>query len=75
MANSGALLVQHYALVKVKKARKCREELQDAKGHLGVAQVATSKERDDRNTESDKASKFQAAYEPKMCASGMRLVS
>lgn len=60
--SSAALSAQHSVLEKIRKARKCRGELEDAEERLGVAQIATSKARDDDKVAREKVFKIEADY-------------
>lgn len=58
----------------LKEARRCREELEHAKEHLKLAQVAENKAHDHTKTAMDGASKFEADYVSKVGVGGMRLI-
>lgn len=62
VACSAAFLRYHSALTKAEEARKCHEELEDAKELLGVAQIAANKAHDDAKTAKEEASIFQAHH-------------
>lgn len=74
VARSAALSAHHSALAKVEEERKCREELEDAEGRLGVAQVVTSETRDFTKTRRRKRPSLKRTTCPRWNVGGMRLV-
>lgn len=57
---SGALPALHCAFAKVVEGCKRREKFEDSKERLGVAQIATSKARENSKVVREEASMFEA---------------